>query len=138
MSKKDVQLNIRITQELKDKIEESAKKNNRSINAEAITLMERSLKNKNMTKASVLGDNDDIVSAIKNSQPDLSEDAIEASLMGSFDMISSMVVFQNKEKIKELAVNSLLDALKKRDELGDGGNSLLENLYDIKISKEKK
>ncbi len=47
MSKKDVQLNIRVTQELKDKIEESAKRNNRSINAEAITLMEEALSQKN-------------------------------------------------------------------------------------------
>ncbi|MCB4843117.1 Arc family DNA-binding protein [Providencia rettgeri] len=43
MSKKDVQLNIRITQYLKEQIEESAKRNNRSINAETITLIEKAL-----------------------------------------------------------------------------------------------
>ncbi|EPG7686719.1 Arc family DNA-binding protein [Providencia rettgeri] len=43
MSKKDVQLNIRITQHLKEQIEESAKRNNRSINAETITLIEKAL-----------------------------------------------------------------------------------------------
>ncbi|MBD2799510.1 Arc family DNA-binding protein [Xenorhabdus sp. M] len=46
MSKKDVQLNIRITQELKERIEESAKENNRSINAETITLLNKALENK--------------------------------------------------------------------------------------------
>lgn len=43
MAKKDVQLNIRMTQELKDRIEKSAKINNRTINAEAITLIETAL-----------------------------------------------------------------------------------------------
>ncbi len=43
MTKKDVQLNIRMTQELKDRIEKSAKSNNRTINAEAITLIETAL-----------------------------------------------------------------------------------------------
>ncbi|WP_119312666.1 Arc family DNA-binding protein [Morganella morganii] len=43
MAKKDVQLNIRMTQELKDRIEKSAKINNRTINAEAITLIEIAL-----------------------------------------------------------------------------------------------
>ncbi|HGY2266181.1 TPA: Arc family DNA-binding protein [Morganella morganii] len=43
MAKKDVQLNIRMTQELKDRIEKSAKSNNRTINAEAITLIESAL-----------------------------------------------------------------------------------------------
>lgn len=46
MTKKDVQLNIRMTQELKNRIEKSAKKNNRTINAEAITLIEFGLDNK--------------------------------------------------------------------------------------------
>ncbi|HGJ5890853.1 MAG TPA: hypothetical protein ACHBZA_05770 [Arsenophonus apicola] len=43
MTKKDVQLNIRMTQELKKKIEMSAKINNRTTNAEAITLIEYAL-----------------------------------------------------------------------------------------------
>ncbi|MBD2816566.1 Arc family DNA-binding protein [Xenorhabdus sp. Flor] len=47
MSKKDVQLNIRITQELKERIEESAKANNRSINAETITLINKALESRN-------------------------------------------------------------------------------------------
>lgn len=43
MAKKDVQLNIRMSQELKERIEKSAKNNNRTINAEAITLIEAAL-----------------------------------------------------------------------------------------------
>jgi uncharacterized protein (DUF1778 family) len=53
MSKKDIQLNIRITQELKDLIDASAKKNNRSINAEAITLMEFALETQISDKSSL-------------------------------------------------------------------------------------
>ncbi|KLU14354.1 MULTISPECIES: Arc family DNA-binding protein [Xenorhabdus] len=43
MTKKDVQLNIRMTRDLKDRIEASAKANNRTANAEAITLIEFAL-----------------------------------------------------------------------------------------------
>lgn len=43
MGKKDVQLNIRMTQELKKRIEDSARSNNRTINTEAITLIEKAL-----------------------------------------------------------------------------------------------
>ncbi|CAB5644605.1 MULTISPECIES: Arc family DNA-binding protein [Providencia] len=43
MEKKDVQLNIRMTQELKKRIEDSARSNNRTINTEAITLIEKAL-----------------------------------------------------------------------------------------------
>ncbi len=58
MSKRDIQLNIRVTQELKDKIEESAKRNNRSINAEAITLMEEALSGKQEETELIHGDMD--------------------------------------------------------------------------------
>ncbi|SPZ24091.1 Arc-like DNA binding domain [Providencia rettgeri] len=39
MSKKDVQFNIRMTKELKERIDEEAKANNRTANAEATTLL---------------------------------------------------------------------------------------------------
>lgn len=43
MAKKDVQLNIRMTRELKERIETSARLNNRTTNTEAITLLEKAL-----------------------------------------------------------------------------------------------
>ncbi|HEJ9469907.1 TPA: Arc family DNA-binding protein [Proteus mirabilis] len=43
MAKKDVQLNIRMTRELKERIEASARLNNRTTNTEAITLLEKAL-----------------------------------------------------------------------------------------------
>ena len=42
MAKTDIQFNLRIPEELKFKIEASAKSNNRSINAEALVRLEKS------------------------------------------------------------------------------------------------
>ncbi|MDE9543840.1 Arc family DNA-binding protein [Xenorhabdus bovienii] len=87
MSKRDIQLNIRITQELKDKIDDSAKKNNRSINAEAITLIEQSLPDQNAHKA--IQPNDE-------KQPDI-RDELREELKGYLEK----ELIKNKEMVEK-------------------------------------
>ncbi|CDH26414.1 Arc family DNA-binding protein [Xenorhabdus bovienii] len=109
MSKKDVQLNIRITQELKEQIEESAKENNRSINAEAITLMESALA---ITQPAI--DNQrKIKKAAEQIQEhvELTPSQIEKLMKDAFKSASSDVVSHSVGLITEQAKKIFLDSI---------------------------
>ncbi|HHZ8506508.1 TPA: Arc family DNA-binding protein [Morganella morganii] len=114
MSKKDVQLNIRITQELKDRIEQSAKMNNRSINAEAMTLIEESLARRDDVKQKVLG-TPDMFDDIKDAYPIDRIELAERDLVAAYNIVSKAFLDQYEDKIKEVSVQSLLHVINKMD-----------------------
>ncbi|MDE9519731.1 Arc family DNA-binding protein [Xenorhabdus bovienii] len=87
MTKKDVQLNIRMTKDLKNKIEASAKANNRTTNAEAITLIEQSLPDQNAHEA--IQPNDE-------KQPDIRDELRE-----ELKEYLEKELIKNKDKIEE-------------------------------------
>lgn len=114
MSKRDVQLNIRITQELKDRIERSAKLSNRSINAEAITLIEESLARKEDVKQKVLGSSD-MLDNIKDMYPEDRIEFAKRDLVAAYNIVSKSFLAQHEDKIKEMSVQSLLQVIKELD-----------------------
>ncbi|AND13478.1 Arc family DNA-binding protein [Providencia rettgeri] len=114
MSKKDVQLNIRISQDLKDRIEKSAKNNNRSINAEAITLIEKSLYKQEYAEKHMIGDSS-LIEKIREKHPESSKDIDEQDLVLSFNIVADEFIKINEDKIKEMSINALSSVLSKRE-----------------------
>ncbi|MEY0410416.1 Arc family DNA-binding protein [Providencia rettgeri] len=109
MTKKDVQLNIRMTQDLKDRIEKSAKLNNRTINAEAITLIESGFKNKTSEFGYRVRDAAIEMSKQINLQPSEIEKLISATLADEVEKALSVSL----EEVLAKAKNSFLSEIEK-------------------------
>ncbi|EJG2207113.1 hypothetical protein RGO69_001316 [Morganella morganii] len=109
MAKKDVQLNIRMTQDLKDRIEKSAKLNNRTINAEATTLIEFGLDN----QISDFGYRVKDAAVEMSEQIDLPSDEIERLINATLVEEISKALSVSLEEVLENAKSSFLSEIKK-------------------------
>ncbi len=111
MTKKDVQLNIRMTRELKEKIEASAKANNRTTNAEAITLIEASLNDSTSQKLDLWTK----TKISENSIPgkEFNDEEMKEIFTESYRDIVDEILKENMDKIMSRASDKLVSLITK-------------------------